>query len=84
MEEKLNEIIAVPELLESLNIKGDHYNNRYHRNTDSHSKKIRKKLADYVLSLKGNHGSLMEDVREYFSDEELLKKCTYKKKVEKA
>ncbi len=48
------------------------------------AKKIRKKRGNYVLALKGNQGSLLEDVREYFSDEELLKKCAYKKKVEKA
>ncbi len=37
-----------------------------------------------MLALKGNQGSLLEDVREYFSDEKLLEKCAYKQKVEKA
>lgn len=42
------------------------------------------KRADYVLALKANQGSLLEDVRTYFSDQEFLGKCAYKKKVEKA
>jgi len=46
--------------------------------------KIRKKDADYVISLKGNQGALHEDVKLYFEDEELLKKCAYTYKVEKA
>ena len=46
-------------------------------------KKIRRKRADYVLALKGNQGSLLEDVR-VLSDEKLLEKCAYKQKVEKA
>lgn len=42
------------------------------------------KRADYVLALKANQGSLLEDVRTYFLDQEFLGKCAYKKKVEKA
>ena len=48
------------------------------------AKKIRQKRADYVLALKGNQGSLHEDVRLYFSDPELREKCAYKRTVEKA
>ena len=47
-------------------------------------KKIRQKRADYVLALKANQGSLLEDVREYFTDKELREKCAYKKGIEKA
>ena len=43
-------------------------------------KKIRRKRADYVLALKGNQGSLLEDVREYFSDEKLLKNAHINRK----
>ncbi len=42
------------------------------------------KRVDYVLALKANQESLLEDVREYFADSELLEKCAYKKRVEKA
>lgn len=47
-------------------------------------KKIRQKRADYVLALKANQGNLLKDVRLYFSEEAFLKKCAYKKTVEKA
>lgn len=84
VEEKTNEITAIPELLDSLNIKGTIITTDAMGTQTAIVKKIRKKRADYVLALKGNQGSLLEDVKEYFSDEELLKKCAYKKKVEKA
>ena len=84
VEEKTNEITAIPELLDSLNIKGTIITIDAMGTQTAIVKKIRKKRADYVLALKGNQGSLMEDVREYFGDKELLKKCAYKKKVEKA
>ena len=47
-------------------------------------KKIRQKKADYVLALKGNQGNLYADVKLYFEDQELLSKCAYTKKTEKA
>lgn len=84
VEEKTNEITAIPELIDSLNIKGTIITTDAMGTQTAIVKKIRKKRADYVLALKGNQGSLLEEVREYFSDERLLKKCAYKKKVEKA
>ena len=84
VEEKTNEITAIPELIDSLNIKGTIITTDAMGTQTAIVKKIRKKRADYVLALKGNQGSLLEEVREYFSDEGLLKKCAYKKKVEKA
>jgi predicted transposase YbfD/YdcC len=47
-------------------------------------KKIRQKKADYVLALKGNQGTLHDDVRLYFSDKEFQNKCAYHKTIEKA
>ena len=82
VEEKTNEITAIPELIDSLNIKGTIITTDAMGTQTAIVKKIRKKRADYVLALKGNQGSLLEEVREYFSDEGLLKKCAYKKKVE--
>ncbi len=50
--------------------------------------KIRKKRAEYVLALKGNHGNLYRDVKEYFEDEKFCEKIkkehNYKKTCEKA
>jgi predicted transposase YbfD/YdcC len=46
--------------------------------------KIRKKLADYVLALKGNQGNLHDDVRLFFDDPDLLAGCKYTKVTEKA
>lgn len=82
VEEKTNEITAIPELIDSLNIKGTIITTDAMGTQTAIVKKIRKKRADYVLALKGNQGSLLEEVREYFSDGGLLKKCAYKKKVE--
>ena len=84
VEEKTNEITAIPELIDRLNIKGTIITTDAMGTQTAIVKKIRKKRADYVLALKGNQGGLLEDVREYFSDEELRKKCAYKKKIEKA
>ncbi len=36
------------------------------------------------MALKANHGNLLEDVREYFADQEFLEKCAYKQRIEKA
>ena len=47
-------------------------------------KKIKSKGADYLLALKGNQESLLEDVKIYFSDKEVLIKSDYKKTVKKA
>ena len=32
----------------------------------NHDKQIRKKRADYVLAVKGNQGTLLEDLKLYF------------------
>lgn len=52
------------------------------------AEKIKQKRADYVLALKKNQVSLYEDVKKYFSDEELLKEMrrngNYKRTQEKA
>lgn len=84
VEEKTNEIKAIPELLDCLNIKGTIITTDAMGTQTAIVKKIRQKRADYVLALKANQGSLLEDVRTYFSDQEFLGKCAYKKKVEKA
>ena len=84
VEEKTNEIKAIPELLDHLNIKGTIITTDAMGTQTAIAEKIRQKRADYVLALKANQGKLLEDVRLYFSEEEFLKKCAYKKTLEKA
>ena len=45
---------------------------------------IKGKRAHCMLALKGNQGSLYEDVELYFEDPKLRAGCTYHKVVEKA
>ena len=82
--DKTNEIRAIPDLLDDLNIKGHIITTDAQGTQTGIVKKIRQKHADYVLALKGNQGSLLADVKQYFDDTELLSKCAYTKTVEKA
>ena len=84
VDEKSNEIKAIPELLDDLNIKGSIITTDAMGTQTEIVKKIRQKHADYVLALKGNQGCLHDDVKEYFNDSELLSKCSYTHTVEKA
>jgi len=84
VDEKSNEITAIPQLLEDLNIK-EHIITMDAMGTQTEIvKKIRKKRADYVLALKGNQGSLYEDVKLYFDDPDMLSNCAYTHTIEKA
>jgi predicted transposase YbfD/YdcC len=82
--EKSNEITAIPDLLDALNVKGHIITTDAMGCQTEIVKKIRKKRADYVLALKGNQGNFHEDVKLYFDDLELLSGCAYINKVEKA
>ena len=84
VDEKTNEITAIPELLDDLNIKGHIVTTDAMGTQIEIVKKIRKKRADYVLALKGNQGSLYEDIKLYFSDLDMLSNCAYTQTVEKA
>jgi predicted transposase YbfD/YdcC len=85
--EKENEIVAIPLLLDELRING------YTVTIDAMgcqkeiAKKIRSRKAEYVLAVKGNHGTLHKELIEYFSDEDLLAQIKqaggYYKTVEK-
>jgi predicted transposase YbfD/YdcC len=84
VDEKSNEITAIPKLLNRLNLK-DHIVTIDAMGTQTAiAKQIREKQADYVLGLKGNQGTLHEDVRTYFADTDLLKKCAFTSTKEKA
>ena len=84
VDDKENEIKAIPKLLDNLNIKGHIITADALGCQKDIVKKIRRKKADYVLALKGNHGTLYKDVTLYFEDKELLALCDYHKTIEKA
>lgn len=84
VDEKSNEITAIPVLLDKVNIKGHIITVDAMGCQTEIAKKIKKKHADYVLALKGNQGTLHEDVKIYFDDKVLLSKAKYTKTVEKA
>ena len=88
VEEKSNEITAIPELLDKIQIKGQVVTIDAMGTQTAIAEKIRKKRADYVLALKGNHGTLHEDVRLYLSDPEVKQALQasgqYKRTIEKA
>lgn len=84
VDEKSNEITAIPMLLDNLNVKGHIITTDAMGTQSEIVKQIRKKRADYVLALKGNQGSLHEDVKLYFENPEFLKDCAYTVTVEKA
>lgn len=66
VEEKHNEITAIPKLLELIDISGDIVTIDAMGCQTDIAAKIREKEADYVLALKDNHGNLHDDVKEYF------------------
>lgn len=88
VDEKSNEITAIPELLDKLQIKGGIITIDAMGTQTAIAEKIRNKRGDYVLALKGNQGTLHTDVEEYFQDEEFVKKIkeegNYKRTQEKA
>ena len=84
VDEKSNEITAIPELLDALNVKGHIITIDAMGTQTEIAKRIRKRQADYVLALKGNQTSLHDDVRQYFEDNELRARCLYTKTAEKA
>ena len=84
VDEKSNEITAIPDLIDTLNIKGHIITTDAMGTQKEIVKKIRKKQGDYVLALKGNQNSMYEDVSRYFQDKELLTACAYTSTVEKA
>jgi len=86
--EKENEIVAIPDLLDEIAIKDTVVTIDAMGCQTEIAKKIVKKKADYVLALKGNQGNLHKDVQDYFADPEFRHKIEseggYHKTVEKA
>jgi predicted transposase YbfD/YdcC len=84
VDEKSNEITAIPELLKQLNVKDTIVTTDAMGCQKNIAGLIRQKKADYVLGLKGNQGTLHEEVELYFDDPTLLAGCAYYKTVDKA
>jgi len=88
VKEKENEIVAIPELLRVLNIKGHIVTIDAMGTQIEIAKQIRKQGGDYVLAVKGNQPNLHKDIIDYFDDTEFRERCKtnggYYKTVEKA
>ena len=67
-DEKSNEITAVPQLLDMIDIEGSIVTADAMSCQKDISKKITEKSADYVIGLKGNQETLHDDVELYFKD----------------
>ena len=65
-EEKSNEITAIPELLNSIDVEGDTVTIDAMGCQSEIAAKIRKKKADYILAVKENQPSLYRDIADYF------------------
>ncbi len=75
--EKSNEITAIPELIDALDVENSIITIDAMGTQKKIVSKIVKKKADYIIALKGNQGTLKDDVELYFnetSDSDLKKK----------
>ena len=75
VEDKSNEITAIPVLLDFLSLKGTTVTIDAMGCQKEIAEKIQEKEGDYILALKGNQGTLNEDVRLFLETEidQLLK-----------
>lgn len=73
---KSNEITAIPELLNMLALAGAIVTIDAMGTQKNIADVIIGKEADYVLALKGNQGTLHQDVRDFFADPVLVIDCT--------
>jgi hypothetical protein len=67
-DEKSNEITAIPRLLDMLDIRGDVVTIDAMGCQTAIAEHIRKRLGDYVLSMKENRPTLYQDIKDYFDD----------------
>jgi predicted transposase YbfD/YdcC len=67
VDEKSNEITAIPELLDLIDVEGDIVTIDAMGCQTDIAAKVREKGADYVLAVKDNHPTLHEDINEYFN-----------------
>lgn len=81
VDEKTNEIKAIPELLELLCLKGCIVTIDAMETQKEIAKKIKEKEAEYILQVKGNQPELMGDISRYFEKEVFTRS---RKELEKA
>ena len=86
VDEKTNEITAIPQVLDVIAIKGQVVTIDAMGTQREIVEKIKERRADYVLALKGNQGTLYEDVKMFLMDtkEELKRSGNYYRTTEKA
>jgi hypothetical protein len=65
-DEKSNEITAIPQLLDLIDVAGDTITIDAMGCQTAIAEKIRKKKADYVLAVKENQPTLYANIRDYF------------------
>ena len=82
-EEKSNEITAIPELLELLDLKGIIVTIDAMGCQKKITEKITEKESEYVLSLKGNQEKIHGDVREFYTGHELDEKYCERYEIQK-
>lgn len=71
MDEKTNEIKAIPELLKALCLEGCIVTIDAMGTQKDRTKAIINKKADYILQVKGNQQALLDDISLYFKEEVL-------------
>ncbi len=81
VEDKSNEITAIPELLDIINVKDSIVKLDAMGCQKEIAKKIKEKEADYLIALKGNQGNLLEEVKYYLEEE--IKDKKSKGKIER-
>src|SRR5665811_1905886 len=79
---KSNEITAIPELLDMLNLKGAIVSIDAMGTQKEIAQRIVDKGADYVLALKGNQTSLHEDVALFFADPVCAADCAVSAEID--
>lgn len=72
VDEKSNEITAIPKLLEMIDIKGAIISIDAMGTQTAISKKIIEEGGDYVLALKGNQSNLHDEILNYFNQAEAI------------
>ena len=71
VDEKSNEITAIPKLLDLLDIKGATVSIDAMGTQKKIAEKIKDKQGEYLLALKGNQSNLHNDIKLFFDDKEL-------------
>lgn len=74
VDEKSNEITAIPKLLDKINVKNSVVTIDAMGTQTAIAEKIKSKRGDYVLAVKENHKILFEEISLYFEDADHLKK----------